>query len=76
MWKQVGSENFRIKFVEHEVPVDPADGPAVQVAFNERAAAKRALTGTDAEGARKTGILAGVHQDQEDHDDRKERDCC
>lgn len=53
-----------------------ADGPAVEVALNERAATERAFTGTDAEGARKTGILTGVHQDQEDHDYRKERHCC
>src|SRR5439155_14501493 len=35
-----------------------ADGPAVQVALDERAAAQRALTGADAERAGQAGVLA------------------
>ena len=47
-----------------------ADRPAVQVALDERAATERPLPGPDAEGAREAGVLPGVHEHEEDQDDR------
>jgi hypothetical protein len=47
------------------------DGPAVEVALDERAAAKRARArAADSERAREARVLAGVQQDEEDQDDR------
>jgi MFS family permease len=47
------------------------DRPAVQVALDERAAAKRSRArAADAEGTREARVLAGVQQDEEDQHDR------
>jgi MFS family permease len=47
------------------------DGPAVQVALDERAASERSSAGaTDAERAREARVLARVQQHEEDQDDR------
>jgi CheY-like chemotaxis protein len=52
--------------VDHEQERE-GDRPAVQVALHERAAAEGPSTAADAEGARQTGVLTRVHEDQEDH---------
>jgi CheY-like chemotaxis protein len=43
-----------------------ANRPAVQVALHERAAAEGPGPASNAEGARQTGVLPRVHEDQED----------
>jgi MFS family permease len=58
--------------VEDEHEREP-DRPAVQVSFDERAAAERAPTGAaDPERSGETSVLARMEQDQEDQDDRQE----
>src|ERR1700689_4719413 len=42
------------------------DGPAVEVARDERASPERPCPGADAEGTREARVLARMHQDQED----------
>lgn len=49
-----------------------ADRPAIEVTLDHRATAERALTAADTERAREPGILARVHQHQEDKPDREE----
>src|SRR5689334_12301029 len=56
---------LRPGLLEQEDDVDregdrEADGPAVEVALDERAAAERSLAGADAEGAGEAGVLARV----------------
>ena len=48
------------------------DGPAVQVALDERAAASGPPAGADAEGAGQPGVLPRVQEHQEDQDDGDE----
>src|SRR5215212_6714259 len=48
------------------------DRPSVQVSLDERAATERARAGSHSEGSGEPRILAGVHQDQHDHEDRED----
>jgi CheY-like chemotaxis protein len=52
--------------VDHEQDRE-GNRPAVEVALHERAAAEGPGPASDAEGARQTGVLTRVHEDQEDH---------
>src|SRR5437868_6807643 len=57
--------------VEHEGDRE-ADRPAIQVALHEGAAAQRARTRADAEGAGEPRVLPRVHEHEEDDDDGDE----
>ena len=48
------------------------DRPPVQVPLHERSATEGARPGSDAERAGQPGVLAGVQQDEHDHDDRED----
>src|SRR2546423_11022322 len=48
------------------------DGPVVQVALDQRAAAERSRAGPHAEGAREAGVFPRVHEHEEDEQDRQE----
>ncbi len=55
--------------VEHEHDRE-ADRPAVEVALDERTSTQRARPRADAESARESRVLARMHQDQDDQNDR------